>query len=477
MKDAVPLSSGFIVNAMTGSLPNCTHENADEYSCDSDSGDTVILRDDDPLDQCENGLSFVRFMSLEGGATTDGDLVTTTAARSASKSRLTPLPPGLSFLHNHPHFLATSIPPGSFMFTDCRLQMSMDEQKLHQTVENSSNFSTPVSSSSGTIAYLPQNFIEIAPKPISPPIHTSTPPSHPLPTQIPLPEKALGTNGHFKHPKSIQLSDLRCKNREAARKCRAKKKNYIQQLEHDFKDLKEKYAILQQENDDLKRFIFQHFGVNLTPKPSSSKTSTTTATVTTAAVPVQPSLPVVLNAPSGVHVLPTGQPILLKVVSPQPQAQQQQPQHSLAAATASERGDTESGNTFKLSRNEFGLVSAMYNGLAANRGLISEVDAVVAPHPAAAAEAQRGEAAQRMQSMRVLRSTQGLHAPLRLAMEERVMERMAPRLPGIYAHHPLAAQLSGALDTIDFCDILNSPEDAEVMVSPHLLMERQQGIL
>nr|CAD21527.1 putative proteasome maturation protein [Taenia solium] len=137
----------------------------------------------------------------------------------------------------------------------------------------------------------------------------------------------------------------------------------------------------------------------------------------------------------------------------------------------------ESGNTFKLSRNEFGLVSAMYNGLAANRGLISEVDAVAAPHPAAAAEAQRGEAAQRMQSMRVLRSTQGLHAPLRLAMEERVMERMAPRLPGIYTHHPLAAQLSGALDTIDFCDILNSPEDAEVMVSPHLLMERQQGIL
>lgn len=197
----------------------------------------MILRDDDPLDQCEKGLSFVRFMSLEGGATTDGELVTTAAVRSASKSKLTPLPPGLSFLHNHPHFLATSIPPGSFMFTDCRLQMSMDEQKPHQTVENSQIFSTPVSSNSGTIAYIPQNFIEIAPKPLSPPLHASTPPPHPPSTQI-LSEKGLDTNDHFKHPKSIQLSDLRCKNREAARKCRAKKKNYIQQLENDFKDLK-----------------------------------------------------------------------------------------------------------------------------------------------------------------------------------------------------------------------------------------------
>ncbi|VDM30224.1 unnamed protein product [Hydatigera taeniaeformis] len=460
---------------MTGSSPSRTHENVDQYSCDSDSGDTVILRDEDSLDQCEKGLSFVRFMSIEGGATTDGDLVTAAVARSASKSKLTTLPPGLSFLHNHPHLLATSIPPGSFMFTDCRLQMAMDEQKLHQTLDNIPNFSTPVSSSSEAISYLPQNFIEIAPKPISPPLHTSTP--HSPSTPFSPSERASDTNDNFKHPKSVQLSDLRYKNREAARKCRAKKKNYIQQLEHDFKDIKEKHAILQQENDDLKRFIFQHFGVSFTPKPSSSKASTTTATAPTTVVPIQPSLPVVLNAPPGVHVLPATQPILLKVIPPQSQSQtqDQQLQHSLAVGAASEGGDTESIST-KLPRDEFGLVPAMYAGLAGNRGLISGVDAT-APHPAAAAEAQRGEVAQRMQSMRVLRSTQGLHAPLRLAMEEKVMKLMAPRLPGIYAHHPLAAQLSGALDTIDFCDILNDPEDAEVMVSPHLLMERKQGIL
>lgn len=96
--------------------------------------------------------------------------------------------------------------------------------------------------------------------------------------------------------------------------------------------------------------------------------------------------------------------------------------------------------------------------LSGNRALTSEVSGV-APHPAAVAEAQRGEAAWHAQSMRALRATQGLQAPLRLAMEERVMEKMSPRLPGLYARHPLAAQLSGALDTIDLCDILNSMFD------------------
>ncbi|KAH9283522.1 hypothetical protein ECG_03572 [Echinococcus granulosus] len=328
---------------MTGSSSNYAHENVDDYSCDSDSGDTLILTNDDPPDQCEKGLSFVRFMSLEGGATTDGNLVTSASARNASKSKLAPLPPGLSFLHNHPHFLASSIPPGSFMFTDCRLQMAMDEQKLHHAVENSLNFPTSASSGSETSTCLPHNFVEIAPKPTSPPLHASTPPPHPPPILTSLSEKASIANDPFKHPKSIQLSDLRCKNREAARKCRAKKKNYIQQLEYDFRELKEKYAILQQENDDLKRFIFHHFGVSLTPKPSSSKTPTTTAaTAPTTSVSIQPSLPVVLNAPPGVHVLPTGQPILLKVIPPQAQ---QQPQHSLVAAAASEGGDTVTHST------------------------------------------------------------------------------------------------------------------------------------
>nr|CDS31294.1 proteasome maturation protein [Hymenolepis microstoma] len=118
----------------------------------------------------------------------------------------------------------------------------------------------------------------------------------------------------------------------------------------------------------------------------------------------------------------------------------------------------------------------MYAGLSGHRALTSE-SACVAPHPAAVAEAQRGEAAWHAQSMKVLRATQGLHAPLRLAMEKRVMEKMSPRPPGLHARHSLAAQLSGALDNIDLCDVLNNVEDAEVMSSPHILMEHKLGIL
>ena len=78
----------------------------------------------------------------------------------------------------------------------------------------------------------------------------------------------------------------------------------------------EKYASFQQENDDLKRFIFQHFGVNLTPKPPTSNKPTGLSTASTVA------LPVVLNNPSGVQVVPvpSSQPILLKVVPAQPPA-------------------------------------------------------------------------------------------------------------------------------------------------------------
>ena len=71
---------------------------------------------------------------------------------------------------------------------------------------------------------------------------------------------------------------------------------------------------MQQENDDLKRFIFQHFGVNLTPKPRPSKSAD--------AAPSMVALPVVLNGTSEVQVVPvsTGQPLLVKVVPAQSSA-------------------------------------------------------------------------------------------------------------------------------------------------------------
>ncbi|KAG5446087.1 hypothetical protein CSKR_103835 [Clonorchis sinensis] len=136
-------------------------------------------------------------------------------------------------------------------------------------------------------------------------------------------------------------------------------------------------------------------------------------------------------------------------------------------------------------RAEFGVRPCLYTGLGdpihptpwtsgQAATLSSNLNAVDYPHPVAEAIAKGIDEEQRMKS---LAATEGLHAPLRLAMEKRIMKRIQPRLPGLHSHHPLAAQLDGTLDDIDVVDFLNPPEDAEVVGIPHLLMERRLGIL
>lgn len=220
---------------MTGSPPGCTHQDVLDISCDSDSGDTVILKDDDACDQSEKGVSFIRFISIEGNATTDGDLVPSSTPKHGSNPKLTNLPTGLSFL-NSSHLFSPNLSPGSFMFTECRLEMGMDDQKSRQMVENSASIPASTSSNSDSAPPLTRNFVEIAPKILPTPVLPSSL-QQVVPT-ISIPETIPNSAPNFKHPKPVQLSQLRCKNREAARKCRAKKKNYIQQLENDFKELK-----------------------------------------------------------------------------------------------------------------------------------------------------------------------------------------------------------------------------------------------
>lgn len=86
---------------------------------------------------------------------------------------------------------------------------------------------------------------------------------------------------------------------------------------------------------------------------------------------------------------------------------------------------------------------------------VENQDTVVYPHPVAKSLAIRGKASEFSNRMQILSSTQGRHAPLRLAMEKRIMNRIQPRLPGLYSHHPLAAQLDGRLDDIDIADFIN----------------------
>ncbi|KAK2159268.1 hypothetical protein LSH36_155g01044 [Paralvinella palmiformis] len=77
---------------------------------------------------------------------------------------------------------------------------------------------------------------------------------------------------------------------------------------------------------------------------------------------------------------------------------------------------------------------------------------------------------------RMLRNTQGLHAPLRLRME-RFAARQVERLPCLHSSNLMMDTLTGKLDTIEFDDILNNPMDSEVMGQPHAMVERKLGLL
>ncbi|CAH8606021.1 unnamed protein product [Schistosoma bovis] len=81
------------------------------------------------------------------------------------------------------------------------------------------------------------------------------------------------------------------------------------------------------------------------------------------------------------------------------------------------------------------------------------------------------------ESLAKFASAQGLHAPLRLSMEQRIMQRIQPRLPGLYSYHPLASQLNGSLDEIDVADFINPAEDSESVGMPQLMIEHKLGLL
>ncbi|BHF65635.1 hypothetical protein SprV_0200864800 [Sparganum proliferum] len=453
-------------------------------------------------EKCEqrpsSSFSFLRFVSIDGQTyeprphltkRTIYDALTAQSSTIVCTTASNCLP-GLSFLQSHPSFSSLlQSASGSFALTDGKIHPRCGEtgrslEPLLDVPPVTLSPLQPASTSSVTTisSALPalRTHVAIAPKAISDDQSTSS-------TEYP-----ISSNGITSHP-----AVLRTKNREAARKCRQKKKNYILQLEKDFKELKQKYAACLQENDDLKRLILQRFNIDLPPKKPSIasnevrilpsiaphpmphntpvKAAPTTATAAAATSPgPRPTCPLAVTAANAI-VAST-----VPAINSSPVAAGQQVHLILTPSP------TESFKNLHI-RDEFGLLPAMYTGLAGNKALPQETlepsttfgvpAGAVFPHPAAEVEARRGREATKMQDMRVLGATQGQHAILRLSMEEKILKRMHPRQPCLFSHHPLAAQLDGSLDSIDFCDVLNNPEDAETIGWPHLLMERQQGIL
>ncbi|XP_066477738.1 proteasome maturation protein [Tiliqua scincoides] len=75
-----------------------------------------------------------------------------------------------------------------------------------------------------------------------------------------------------------------------------------------------------------------------------------------------------------------------------------------------------------------------------------------------------------------LRNIQGLHAPMKLQMEFRAVKQVQ-RLPFLHSSNLSLDILKGNYDCIGFEDILNDPEQREVMGDPHLMIEHKLGLL
>jgi len=76
----------------------------------------------------------------------------------------------------------------------------------------------------------------------------------------------------------------------------------------------------------------------------------------------------------------------------------------------------------------------------------------------------------------VLKRTQGIHAPLKLMMEREAASKIG-RLPFLPSSNIMRDVLEGRDEDIGFEDILNDPSQPEFLGAPHLMVERQLGIL
>ncbi|KZC08156.1 Proteasome maturation protein [Dufourea novaeangliae] len=79
-------------------------------------------------------------------------------------------------------------------------------------------------------------------------------------------------------------------------------------------------------------------------------------------------------------------------------------------------------------------------------------------------------------NMVMLRNIQGIHAPMRIAMELKATEKIG-RLPFLPSSNVMRDVLLGRDEDIGFEDILNTPEFREQMGEPHAVIEKSLGIL
>ncbi|XP_032668303.1 proteasome maturation protein [Odontomachus brunneus] len=117
----------------------------------------------------------------------------------------------------------------------------------------------------------------------------------------------------------------------------------------------------------------------------------------------------------------------------------------------------------------YGISSPMISGLSATKQNFGPVNQLQASEK----NYQRNQ--DRM-NMVLLKNTQGLHAPLRIAMELKATEKIG-RLPFLSSSNVMRDVLLGKDQDIGFEDIFNTSEFREQMGQPHAVVENHFGFL
>ncbi|XP_030763561.1 proteasome maturation protein [Sitophilus oryzae] len=118
---------------------------------------------------------------------------------------------------------------------------------------------------------------------------------------------------------------------------------------------------------------------------------------------------------------------------------------------------------------DFGVPDLMTSGLASAKSTVENVHAL-----------QPSEQNYRQNihgmNMSILRNNQGLHAPLRIAMELKSAKKVG-HLPFLKSHNVMHDSLTGRDLEIGPEDLFNTGEFLEVSRQPHSVVERSLGIL
>ncbi|XP_050417010.1 proteasome maturation protein [Patella vulgata] len=125
------------------------------------------------------------------------------------------------------------------------------------------------------------------------------------------------------------------------------------------------------------------------------------------------------------------------------------------------RPHDEGNHVINLPKNSYGIPDTMTTGFRHAK------DGIHQSHPLEYSEKHWTSNKEAM-DLAMLRNMQGMHMPLRLKMEQTIASKMQ-RLPCLASSNIMLDTLTGRNTTVDFEDVFNVCDEAEVLGHPHVL--------